>query len=205
MIKKKMKLKLVPLMFLVLVLVPAVIATIVLNLNMKEEPIDPDYINEEVIEEILPVIDTKRKRIRPYTDQAVQILKSYYDYKSDEELQKNSIIVHDDNYIQNNGIDYGTTNEFEVISILEGTVISVKEDDSLMGTVEVRHENGYVSIYQSLKDIQVKKDQVINQGQKIGTATTNELDKELGNHLHFELLVSGQNVNPELYLDKELS
>ena len=29
--------------------------------------------------------------------------------------------------------------------------------------------------------------------------------KELGNHLHFELLVSGQNVNPELYLDKELS
>ena len=205
MIKKKMKLKLVPLMFLVLVLVPAVIATIVLNLNMKEEPIDPDYINEEVIEEILPVIDTTRKIIRPYTDHAVQILKSYYDYKSDEELQKNSIIVHEDNYIQNNGIDYGTTNEFEVISILEGTVISVKEDDSLMGTVEVRHENGYVSIYQSLKDIQVKKDQVINQGQKIGTATTNELDKELGNHLHFELLVSGQNVNPELYLDKELS
>ena len=74
MIKKKMKLKLVPLMFLVLVLVPAVIATIVLNLNMKEEPIEPDYINEEVIEEILPVIDTTRKIIRPYTDHAVQIL-----------------------------------------------------------------------------------------------------------------------------------
>ena len=205
MTKKKVKLKIVPLMFIVLVLIPAIIATIVLNTNMKEEPIEPDYIDEEVIEEILPVIDTTRRIIRPYLDNSVKILKSYYDYKSDENLQKNSIIVHDDNYIQNNGIDYGATNEFEVISILEGTVISVKEDDSLKGTVEIKHDNGYVSIYQSLKDIKVEKDQVINQGQSIGTATTNELDKELGNHLHFELLVSGQNVNPELYLDKELS
>ena len=61
------------------------------------------------------------------------------------------------------------------------------------------------AFYQSLKDIKVKKDQVISQGQVLGTATTNELDKDLGNHLHFELLVSGQNVNPEIYLDKELS
>lgn len=60
-------------------------------------------------------------------------------------------------------------------------------------------------MYQSLKDIKVKKDQVINQGQVLGTATTNQLDKELGNHLHFELIISGQNVNPEIYLDKELS
>ena len=205
MIKKKVKLKIVPLMFIVLVLIPAVIATIVLNINLQEEPKNPDYINEDVVEEILPVINTTRKIIRPYQDKSVKVLKSFYDYKADENLQKNSIIVHDNNYIQNNGIDYGTDTEFEVISILEGTVISVREDDSLKGTVEVKHENGYISIYQSLKDIKVKKDQVINQGQPIGTATTNELDKELGNHLHFELLVSGQNVNPELYLDKELS
>ena len=205
MIKKKIRLKIVPVMFIALVLIPAIIATIVLNVNMQEEPTNPDYINEEVIEEIIPVINTTRKIIRPYQDKGVKILKSYYDYKSDENLQKNSIIVHDNNYIQNNGIDYGASNEFEIISILEGTVISVKEDDSLKGTVEIKHENGYISIYQSLKDIKVKKDQVINQGQTIGTATTNELDKDLGNHLHFELLVNGQNVNPELYLDKELS
>ena len=205
MIKKKVKLKIVPLMIVILVLIPAVIATIVFNTNMKEEPLEPDFVNEEVIEEILPVINTTRKIIRPYQEKGVKILKSYYDYKADENHQKNSIIVHDNNYIQNNGIDYGTNNEFEVISILEGTVISVREDDSLKGTVEIKHENGYISIYQSLKDIRVKKDQVINQGQPIGTATTNELDKDLGNHLHFALLINGQNVNPELYLDKELS
>ena len=120
-------------------------------------------------------------------------------------MQKSSIIVHDNNYIQNSGVDYGKDTEFEVISILEGTVVNVKEDDSLKGTVEIKHDNGFISVYQSLKDIKVKKDQVISQGQVLGTATTNELDKDLGNHLHFELIVSGQNVNPEIYLDKELS
>lgn len=204
MIKKKVRIKLVPLMIAVL-LVPILVTVVFLNINLKETPIESDYITEEIVDEILPVINTTKKIIRPYQDNQVRILKGYYDYQSDETLQKNSIIVHDNNYIQNTGIDYGKDTEFEVLSILEGTVISVKEDDSLNGTVEIKHENGFVSVYQSLKDIKVKKEQVVGQGQVIGTATTNDIDKELGNHLHFELLINGQNVNPEIYLDKELS
>lgn len=204
MIKKKVKIKLVPLMIAVL-LVPILVTVVFLNINMKEEPVEPDFVTDTIVEEVVPVIDTTKRIIRPYRDLSVKVLKNFYDYQSDETLQKNSIIVHENNYIQNSGIDYGTDTEFEVISILEGTVINVKEDDSLKGTVEVKHDNGYVSVYQSLKDIKVKKDQVINQGQVLGTATTNQLDKELGNHLHFELIISGQNVNPEIYLDKELS
>ena len=204
MIKKKVKIRLVPLMIAVL-LVPILVTVVFLNINMKEEPIEPDFVTDTIVEEVVPVIDTTKRIIRPYRDLSVKVLKNFYDYQSDETLQKNSIIVHENNYIQNSGIDYGTDTEFEVISILEGTVINVKEDDSLKGTVEIKHDNGYVSVYQSLKDIKVKKDQVINQGQVLGTATTNQLDKELGNHLHFELIISGQNVNPEIYLDKELS
>ena len=204
MIKKKVKIKLVPLMIAVL-LVPILVTVVFLNINMKEEPIEPDFVTDTIVEEVVPVIDTTKRIIRPYRDLSVKVLKNFYDYQSDETLQKSSIIVHDNNYIQNSGVDYGKDTEFEVISILEGTVINVKEDDSLKGTVEIKHDNGYVSVYQSLKDIKVKKDQVINQGQVLGTATTNQLDKELGNHLHFELIISGQNVNPEIYLDKELS
>lgn len=204
MIKKKVRLKLVPLIIAIL-LVPILITVLFLNISLKEESIDPDYVTETIVEDILPVINQTKKIIRPYQDKTVRVLKNFYDYQSDEALQKTSIIVHENNYIQNSGVDYGKDTEFEVISILEGTVISVKEDDSLKGTIEIKHDNGFISIYQSLKDIKVKKDQVISQGQVLGTATTNELDKDLGNHLHFELLVSGQNVNPEIYLDKELS
>lgn len=204
MIKKKVRLKLVPLMIVVL-FVPILITVVFLNINMKTETIEPDYVTETIVEDIIPVINQTKKIIRPYQDNTVKVLKNFYDYQSDETLQKSSIIVHDNNYIQNSGVDYGKETEFEVISILEGTVVNVKEDDSLKGTVEIKHENGFISVYQSLKDIKVKKDQVISQGQVLGTATTNELDKDLGNHLHFELIVSGQNVNPEIYLDRELS
>ena len=204
MIKKKVRLKLVPLMIVVL-FVPILMTVVFLNINMKTETIEPDYVTETIVEDILPVINQTKKIIRPYQDNTVKVLKNFYDYQSDETLQKSSIIVHYNNYIQNSGVDYGKDTEFEVISILEGTVVNVKEDDSLKGTVEIKHENGFISVYQSLKDIKVKKDQVISQGQVLGTATTNELDKDLGNHLHFELIVSGQNVNPEIYLDKELS
>ena len=204
MMKKKVRLKLVPLIIAIL-LVPILITVLFLNISLKEESIEPDYVTETIVEDILPVINQTKKIIRPYQDKTVRVLKNFYDYQSDEALQKTSIIVHENNYIQNSGVDYGKDTEFEVISILEGTVISVKEDDSLKGTIEIKHDNGFISVYQSLKDIKVKKDQVISQGQVLGTATTNELDKDLGNHLHFELLVSGQNVNPEIYLDKELS
>ena len=50
----------------------------------------------------------------------------------------------------------------------------------------------------------VKKGDIITQGQVIGKSGTNELDKDIGNHLHFELYVNGQVVDPTLYLNKEL-
>ena len=38
----------------------------------------------------------------------------------------------------------------------------------------------------------------------IGKSGTNSIDKELGNHLHFELYLNSQVVNPEDYFDKEI-
>ena len=87
---------------------------------------------------------------------------------------------------------------------LSGKVINVKEDDSLGKIIEIEHDKDFISIYQSLSEVSVKKDDIVNQGQVIGTSGTNELDKELGNHLHFELLYKGNIVNPEEHLNKEI-
>ena len=106
--------------------------------------------------------------------------------------------------MQNSGIDFVSENEFDVISVLDGTVTDVKEDETLGKIVEVKHDNNYVSIYQSLKEVSVKKGDTVTQGQVLGKSGTNELDKEIGNHLHFEFYVNGQVVDPTLYLDKEL-
>ena len=105
---------------------------------------------------------------------------------------------------QNSGTDFVSENTFDVVAVLDGSVTDVKEDETLGKVVEIKHNNGYISIYQSLSEVSVKKGDIITQGQVIGKSGTNELDKDIGNHLHFELYYQGQIVNPEEYYDKNV-
>ena len=199
----KLKYQFVPIIF-GLLLVP--IFTIVFLTKESFQPsLDPSYVNEAVIEDTVPVINATKKVINPYLDPSVTIGKSYYDYQAEEEQQLKSITVHDNTYIQNSGIDYINDNVFEVVSVLEGTVITVKDDEIMGKIVEIKHNDEYISSYQSLSEISVKKGDLVTQGQVIGKSGTNELDKEMGNHLHFEVYNKGQTINPDNYLNKEIS
>ena len=172
------------------------------NKDTYEEP--TSYVNDTILEENQAVINETTKMINPYTDTTVTIGKNYYDYKADAKTQEKSIIYHDNTYLQNSGTDFISQNTFDVVAVLDGSVTDVKEDETLGKVVEIKHDNGYVSIYQSLSEVSVKKGDIITQGQVIGKSGTNELDKDIGNHLHFELYVNGQVVDPTLYLNKEL-
>lgn len=175
------------------------------NLNNKNKESESiDYVSNIILENDLAVINTTVKIINPYTNQSVTIGKYFYDYKGESSNQEKSIIFHDDTYMQNSGVDFVSENTFDVVSILDGTVTDVKEDDTLGKIVEIKHDNDYISIYQSLSEVSVKKGDTVTQGQILGKSGTNELDKEIGNHLHFELYVNGQVVDPTLYLNKEL-
>lgn len=174
------------------------------NEAVVEEEETPNYVSREVISQDVPVINETEKMIKPYTNQQVTVGKSYYDYKSESSEQEKSITYYDGSYIQNSGIDYVLNETFEVVSVLNGTVTNVKEDDILGTIVEIKHDNNYVTTYQSLSEVSVKKDDTVTQGQVIGKSGTNKLDKDMGNHLHFEVYVNGQVVDPNLYLDKEI-
>ena len=176
------------------------------NKKTKDTKENINYVNESIIEEEKPVInETTTKMLKPYTNENVKIGKTYYDYKADNESQQKSIIYHDNTYMQNSGIDYILDEAFDIVSVLDGTVTSVTSDDLLGRTVEIKHDNNYVSVYQSLGSVDVKKGDTVNIGQVIGKSGTNELDKEMGNHLHFELYVNGKIVDPAQYIDKELN
>ena len=174
------------------------------NKNFKSEE-HLNYVSSTIISKDVAVINTTTKVIYPYTDQAVTIGKNFYDYKGSSEEQENSIIFHENTYIQNSGVDFVHEQQFTVISILDGTVTNVKEDELLGKTIEITHDNDYISIYQSLGEVKVTKGDSVSQGQVIGISGTNEMDKDIGNHLHFEMYISGYNVNPINYLDKEVS
>lgn len=163
------------------------------------------YVTSSIMDTDIPVVATDIKIIRPYTNTEVKVGKSYYDYKAEKEEQENSITYYENTYMQNAGVDYVLKDTFEVVSILDGTVIDVKEDDIVGKTITIKHDDKIVSVYQSLSEVNVKKDDQVTQGQIIGKSGTNKLEKDLGNHLYFELTVDGSVVNPEDYYDKKVS
>lgn len=168
---------------------------------------DIEYVDGEITEsenKDIPVVSTSVKIVKPYLDDTVKLVRSFYDYEGDSADQEKAIIFYEDTYMQNSGDDYANENVFDVISILDGTVISVEDNDILGTTVEVRHSNELISVYQSLSDVSVKENDQIIQGQIIAKSGTSNINKDLGNHLHFELYYKGKIVNPEEYYNKSV-
>ena len=171
---------------------------------MIEEVIlnNDDYL-EEIINDI-PVVSTDVVIVRPYTNGNVKIVKNYYDYKAEAGQQEDSIVYYGNTYMQNSGVDYGMNDEFEVVSILDGIVVEVVDDDIMGKTVKIKHSNDLISVYQSLGSVDVKIDDNVTQAMIIGKSGDSNISSELGNHLHFELYYQGRVVNPENYYDKLL-
>lgn len=162
---------------------------------------DTDW--EEIINDV-PVVNEDVKIGKPYINEGVKIVKDYYDYKADSASQENSIVYYGNTYMQNSGVDYGMDGEFEVVSILDGDVIEVVDDDIMGKTVKIKHSNDLISVYQSMGSVDVKKDDKVTQGMVIGKSGEANVSPELGNHLHFELYYQGSVVNPQDYYDKLL-
>lgn len=205
------KLKLKPFVlptFIALIAIVSLLATSLITpkkSTLQESDESITYVSDTIIDSTTAVMDTSVKIINPYTDASIKIGKYFYDYKAEASKQEQAIVYHDGTYMQNSGIDFVNENVFDVVAVLNGEVLNVKDDETLGKIVEIKHDNDYITIYQSLSEVNVKKGDVVNQGQVIGKSGTNELDKEIGNHLHFEFYINGQVVDPTLYLNKELN
>ncbi len=167
------------------------------------------YVSSVIFSNETPVISTNGEEseviIRPYSDQDITIGKNFYNYQGDEDSQKNSIVYYENTYMQNSGIDYIRKDVFDVIAVLDGTVISISNNELLGNTIEIKHDNNIISVYQSLSTVAVKEGDAIKQGQVIGKSGTSNINKDLGNHLHFELFKEGQVLNPEEYYNKSIN
>lgn len=175
----------------------------VVNDNKFKSNEEMEYVDKEIVtdNEYIPVVNQVPTIIRPYTQESVSISKSFYDYLGESKNQENSIVFYENTYMQNSGVDYKHSEIFEVVSILDGTVIEVTENEILGKTIKIRHNNDLISTYQSLSEISVKQDDVILRGQVIGKSGTCPLYSSESN-LHFEIYHQGKNVNPEEYYNK---
>lgn len=109
-----------------------------------------------------------------------------------------------DKYYLHTGIDFAGTAGDEVYAALDGTVESIVTDPLLMGTtVTLAHENGLKTVYTFVDAAEgLEVGATVEKGDVIATiAKAAGQEYKDGDHLHFEVFVSGEAVDPGEYLD----
>ena len=203
--------KLKPFVFPVLYI--SLIFTVIVGLYFTSKSLKTDvddtlkditYVSNTILDNTLPVNKIDDVIINPYTVDDVKIARYFYNLEDDADRQKESIIYYNNTYMQSSGIDYVKNDSFDVVSILDGTIIDIKEDELLGKIVEIKHNNELVSSYAGLSIVNVQKGENVTKGMKIGISGTNRVNELLGNHLHFEIYQNGINVDPLKVIGKKI-
>ncbi|MET3697107.1 stage II sporulation protein Q [Bacillus oleivorans] len=137
----------------------------------------------------------------------VKVVTGYWDSAASNEEQEAALVFYNNQYRPNKGIDIAMENgeSFNVVASMAGVVSDIREDSLLGNVIEVKHAEGVVTQYQSVTDIQVEVGDQVEQGQVLASAGQSLLNEAAGTHLHFEVRVDGQAVNPLTAFDNPLS
>lgn len=142
--------------------------------------------------------DTSKKIVQPFQEQTVEMKISYYDMADDDERKEKSLILYQNTYMPSSGTFYGSSEEFEVLSVMDGKITKINEEDILGTSVEITHNTNLTTYYYSIKDLMVKEGDDIKAGFPIGKASTNKINEKENNFL-FEVYYQGKSLDPEKF------
>lgn len=174
--------------------------------TFQEEELPLTYVSKVIFDDTLSVIretNTEQIFLKPFVEENVKVNKNFYDYS--EENGENAIIYYENTYMQSTGISYTHTQPFDVVATYGGTVTAVSEDELLGNIIQIKHENGFVSNYESVSDVKVKVNDVVEAGTVIAKSGNSNLFKEVENGLYYELVMDGKNINPLLSYNRTVA
>jgi len=94
------------------------------------------------------------------------------------------------------GADFGAPRGTPVMAAGNGTIEYAGRNGSFGNYVRIRHNSDYKTAYAHMRNIakKIRKGSRVKQGQIIGYVGTS--GRSTGNHLHYEVLKSGKQINP---------
>lgn len=98
------------------------------------------------------------------------------------------------------GVDYAAARGESVMAAAGGTVVTIETDPVEGRLVEVDHGGGMITRYAGLGQVMVSLNGTVQAGHIIGqVGDPSPAKQSLGSHLHFEVLLSGNPIDPVLY------
>lgn len=197
--------------FLSVVLVVFSTVIVIASLALKEQPVEKPLITEEP-----PVIQQTDNNEQPVItiptfalpiNGEYEVVRTFFDPSLPDEQLVDAIINNGSYMIESKGVSYSKPDNsvFDVTCIYEGQVSEIIDDELYGITVSIKHADGVYSIYSSLSDVNLVVNESVSKGDVIGKAASSVFDSEAGNHVHLEVTVDGNYVDPNSIMGKELS
>ena len=101
-------------------------------------------------------------------------------------------------YRMHHGIDLAGTWQENVSVSADGTVVFAGYHGSFGKVIRIKHNYGIMTTYGHLAKINVRRGDLVNEGQVIGKM--GRTGKVKGAHLHYEISVNGKSQNPAIYI-----
>jgi murein DD-endopeptidase MepM/ murein hydrolase activator NlpD len=92
------------------------------------------------------------------------------------------------------GIDFNAKPGTQVLAAGNGTVIRAKHDPELGNVIEIKHTEGFTSLYAHCQKLLVNQGDTVTRGQLIGEV--GNTGRSTGPHLHFSVYKNGSLLNP---------
>lgn len=121
---------------------------------------------------------------------AVMMMSSGFGYRSDPFTGGGAM---------HNGLDFKGPTGTPILAAAEGKVTSVGSQGGYGNTIEITHANGLVTRYAHLSRFNVARGQKVARGVQIGRMGST--GRSTGSHLHFEVRLNGQAINPRKFLE----
>ncbi len=205
--KSKKLIEVVSLSVLILSVVAVIGITSYVSKNifyaLKKE--DHAFVLRGIASQDLPVVSEVKKVIeKPFNDEKTTIQTKFYSKSANKEEQEKSLILYDNTYMPSTGVIYSNEASFDVLSVAEGKVEDIKQDEIFGTIITIKHTNNLTTKYSSIKDAKVNVGDTVNTGEIIGTSGVNKVTSVSENMLYFEMIYNGAYVNPEDYYNKEI-
>lgn len=97
------------------------------------------------------------------------------------------------------GVDLAGPRGTPIYATADGVVITAQRQSGYGNVVKIRHEFGIETVYGHMNKIRVKVGQQVSRGVQIGDMGST--GRSTGSHLHYEVRVNDQPVNPRTYLE----
>lgn len=97
------------------------------------------------------------------------------------------------------GLDFKGPIGTRILAAADGKVVLAGYNGGYGNSVEIRHANGLVTRYAHLSGLNVRPGQMVERGVQIGRMGST--GRSTGSHLHFEVRLNGQAINPRKFLE----